>query len=110
MTSFLNTERRHDLAAQLALLGMAQADIDHLTLVEDDLFEVDLAMSAHVLVVCQTRDQGMVEHAHLAMTILQSLMEEALERGHEEADFPMMLHAIRDDLHTTFRFGTTTLQ
>lgn len=107
MTSFLNESRRRDLAATLAAQGMCQADIDHLTSIEDDLFEVDLAMSAHVLVVCQTRDQGMVEHAHLALTILQSIMAEAMERGHDEHEFPMMLHAVQDDLKTTFGMGRT---
>lgn len=107
MKSFLNDERRRDLAATLAAQGMCQADIDHLTLVEDDLFEVDLAMSAHVLVVCQTRDQGMMEHSYMALIILQAMMAEAMERGHEEHEFPMMLHAVQDDLKSSFGLGRT---
>lgn len=110
MTSFLNDTRRSDLAAQLAMLGMSQDDIDHLILVEDDLFEVDTAMAAHVLVVAKTRDSGELEVAHMALTILQTLMEEALERGHAEEDFPMMLHAVKDDLQVSFNMKTTTLQ
>lgn len=110
MKTFLNDERRSDLAAQLAVFGMSQEDIDHLTIVPDDLFEVDLTMSAHVLVVCQTRENGQWELAQTALTILQTLMEEAMERGHAETDFPMMLHAVRDDLKANFNIPPTTLQ
>lgn len=110
MKTFLSDERRSDLAAQLAILGMCQEDIDHLTIVPDDLFEVDLAMLAHVLTVVQTRDEGRTKIAHMGLTILQTLMEEAYERGHTDDDFPMMLHAVEDDLKAKFNMTTTPLQ
>src|SRR5882724_2027875 len=110
MKTFLNDERRNALISQLTALGIKPDDIAVFTNVEDDLFEVDTAMAAYVLVIVQTRENGQWEHARIGLLILQTLMEEAKERGHAETDFPMMLHAVQDDLLTKFNVTTTTLQ
>jgi len=107
MKTFLNDERRDALTSQLTDLGITSDDIAVFTNVEDDLFEVDTAMAAHVLVMVRTRENGQWEHARIGLLILQTLMEEAMERGHTETDFPMMLHAVQDDLKVSFGMGTT---
>ncbi len=110
MNNFLSENRHQELAAKLREMGMSQADIDYLTVIEDDLLEVDTAMAAHVMVAAQTRTDGLWEHARLAITILQAIMEEAMERGHAEQDFPLMLHAVRKDLREGFGIEPPTLQ
>src|SRR5882672_6441171 len=109
MKTFLSDERRNALTSQLTDLGITSDDIAVFIGVEDDLFEVDTAMAAHVLVVVQTRENGQWEHARIGLLILQTLMAEALERGYPETDFPMMLHAVKED-YSRLTNSTTTLQ
>jgi len=110
MKTFLSNERRDALTSQLTTLGVKPDDIAVFIGVEDDLFEVDTAMAAHELIIVQTRENGQWEHARIGLLVLQTLMEEAKERGHAETDFPMMLHAVQDDLLNKFNATTTTLQ
>lgn len=105
MKYFLSEQRRAELTNALLDVGEHFNRIEVVTDVEDDLFEVDLALAAHVQIVIESREAENVDHAAIGLLCSLVLMEEAQERGLGEDSFPMMLQAIKQDL--SGRFGMT---
>lgn len=101
MTYFLNKQRR---AEAIKLLNLGGVNEDHSTIrqftsdVEDDLDKVDEAMLFHVLAVAKLRAKGSMQSALVGIVCLKLIMDEGMERGLGENDFPRSLQAIKDDL------------
>jgi hypothetical protein len=105
MTPFLSQDKQKDLIEKLTGLGMKLDDAKKFAEIEDDMVEVDLAMSAHVLCVAHFRKllnekpskEATIE-ATKGLVCLTTLMKEAIDRGLGENDFPLALAVIKNDL------------
>lgn len=101
MTYFLNEKRRAEVIRIMNLDGTHEdcSAIRQFTSdVEDDLDKVDEAMLFHVLAVAKLRAKGSMQSALVGIVCLKLIMEEGMERGLGENDFPRSLQAIKDDL------------
>lgn len=110
MKTFLSAERMEALKNKLngmCIDGKPVGISDKVLNVPDDLAEVDLNMTAHVLAIKMFLEKGEDAQASIGLVFLMAFMEEAQSRGLGENDFPISLEAIKDDL--TDR-GIVTLQ
>lgn len=98
MTRFLSPERQQQLIVKLTEMGMALPGANQMSSIEDDMHEVDLTMLAHVEWVVHYRNLGNFEESVKGVVCLETIMEEAMERGFAETDFPLSLAAIKTDL------------
>ena len=74
----------------------------------DNLVDVDLAMTAHVILVEHFRQQHVEKGALIGMACLTAFMEEARSRGLGETDFPISLDHIKAAVMN--KGNNTTLQ
>lgn len=101
MSYFLNEQRRAEVIRLMKLDGIHEdcSAIRRFTSdVEDDLDKVDEAMLFHVLAVTKLRAKGSMQSALVGIVCLKLIMEEGMERGLGENDFPRSLEAIKNDL------------
>ena len=98
MISFLSEQRRAELVQKFRQLKSSQEDIDQFTSIPDDLDEVDIVMTNHVLAVALCRRDGEPKAAAIGLVCLLAIMEEARSRGLGENDFPMSLSVIQHEL------------
>lgn len=103
MPYFLSEERRAKLRESLLQEGVSEDKIDHMLDVEDDMDEVDAALSAHIATIdyFSLRKKAGDTEAEKEMlkgaSVLLMFIEEATERGYGENDFP---HALRSVCHS----------
>jgi hypothetical protein len=110
MTPFLSPDKQKDLIEKLVDLGMDLGNAKKFAEIEDDMAEVDLAMTAHVMCVVHFRETASPEAAiegSKGIICLAALMHEAMDRGLGEDDFPTALEAIKNDLNSR---GITVVQ
>ncbi len=98
MTSFLSEKRRAELVQKLQKLKCSPEEIDPFTNIPDDLDEVDIILTHHVLAMASCRRNGEHGAAMVGLICLSAIMAEALERGLGEKDFPMSLSVIQCEL------------
>lgn len=111
MKKFLSEQRLAKLKSDIRGMNndnkIPEHAFDRMLSTPDDLQEVDLTLTAHVMAVGMFRRNGKMDVSLLGMTIIKAFMEEAMERGLGENDFPISLQAIKDDLSGR---GVITLQ
>jgi hypothetical protein len=98
MTYFLSDDKRAELIQALTRAGMEQKHAERFANVEDDMAEVDLAMRTHVLAIVECHKEREDVETMKGLAILSAFVNEASDRGLKEADFPMSLAAIIEDL------------
>src|SRR6266404_3199353 len=98
MTSFLSEERRTELVQEIQKLGCSPEDIDQFTNISDDLDEVDIILTKHVMTIALCQRNGELRAANVGLICFEAIMEEVWARGLGENDFPMSLSAIQHEL------------
>ncbi len=98
MTYFLSEPARTELIEALVESGMPQKSAEKLANVPDDMKEVDIAMTAHVMLVGRFGASGDKLLEKQGLACLTSYMLEAMNRGYAETDFPISLAAVKEQL------------
>jgi hypothetical protein len=104
MTYFLPEGKRKELIDALVKCGMHQDSATNFAEVEDDMLQVDINLKTHAECITHFREQvakGKAhheKHVNQGLLILTALMDEAINRGLGETDFPMSLEYIKNEV------------